>query len=353
VTERRVEHRSFFLEDFSMSICSKSISHLLVFFATVGAGGVSVPGPLPAQPQQFESSISGVVTWEGGGSIQGFQVELNDRTGRQTSWADVRPDGTFEIPAFEAVSPQYILQVWNRRGQLVHRDIVQPQALPLEIHLSAPEQERPITGLVSAEDLLNKIPKKAMREFTRAQKAAEKGEAQRGIRHLRKAIQIHPRFVEAHNSLGAKYMMLGDYEQAAAAFEEALRLRPDRAEPLSNLGMALHGLKRYEEAERLIRRALELRPRAVRTRFALALVLSSQVGKEEEALRILTEVAAQLPEAHFYAAVLLNRRTDLQGMAREVRAYLDSGDNKHREMAERWLRSLQSQTALRGSLDVH
>lgn len=324
-----------------MSIRLQSVSYSFVFLSIV-AVGLLAPGPLAAQPESsLESSVSGVVSWEGGGSTNGFQVELNDRGGRQGAWADVRPDGSFEIRTPGGVGHQYILRVRNRRGQVVHDDIVQTQVSPLEIHLRAPEQPRPIAGVVSAEDLVNQIPGKALREFRRAQEAVQKGKTQLAIEHLRQAIQIHPQFVEAHNGLGVKYMMLGDYEQAAAAFEEAVRLRPGSSEPLSNLGMALHGLNRYEEAERLIRRALELQPQAPKARFGLALVLSSQAGKEEKALEILAEIAEQIPEAHFYAAHVLARRADLRGAAREIRAYLDSGDKKHREMAERWLRSLQ------------
>jgi Flp pilus assembly protein TadD len=214
----------------------------------------------------------------------------------------------------------------------------------LEIHLRTPEQQRPVTGVVSAQQLRNEIPKKALREFRRAQEAVEKGKIQRAIEHLRKAIQIHPAFAEAHNSLGVKFMMLGDYGRAAAAFEEAVRLRPATSEPLGNLGIALHGVNRFDEAERLIRRSLELQPEAVKSRFALALVLSSR-AKLDEAFALLAEVADRIPEAHFHAARLLEQRADPRGAAREMRAYLDSGDSKHRQVAERWLQNWQSRAA--------
>ena len=183
-----------------MSIHLQYASNSFVLLSIVAAG-LLAPGPMAAQPESFESSVSGVVSWEGGGSINGFQVELNDRSGRQSAWADVRPDGTFEIHAPRAAGYQYIIRVRDRRGQIVHNDIVQTQVSPLEIHLRAPEQQRPVTGVVSAEDLLNKIPRKALREFQRAQKAVQKGEIPRAIRHLRKAIQIHPQFVEAQCEL--------------------------------------------------------------------------------------------------------------------------------------------------------
>jgi tetratricopeptide (TPR) repeat protein len=335
-----------------MSIRVLAASYSLIVLSVLGAAGLLAPGPLVAQSESFESFVSGIVSWDGGGSVNGFQIELNDSAGRQSVRADVLPDGSFEIRAFRAVDQHYMLRVRDQRGQVVHDDIVSAQASPLEVHLRAPEQQRPVSGVVSAEDLLDEIPRKAMREFTRAQGAVQKDEIERAIGHLRKAIRIHPRFVEAHNSLGVKFMLLADYEQAAAAFEKAVLLRPDSVEPISNLGMALHGLKRYTESERLIRRALDLQPQAVKSRYALALVLSSQAGKEQEALEILAQVAPQIPEAHIHAAHLLGCRADSVGVLREVKAYLASGEQKHRETAERWLRSVQASTPGSRSLRI-
>jgi tetratricopeptide (TPR) repeat protein len=325
-----------------MSIRVPSFSSLFLL-SMIGTAGLLLAAPLSAQQEPpLESSLSGVIEWEGGGSVQGFQVELNDRGGRPSGWADVRPDGSFEIRTPGKTGQQYILRIRNSRGQIVHDDIVQTQSSPLEIHLRAPRQQRPIAGVVSAEELRNEIPQKALKEFRRAQDAVQKGNTQRAIEHLHKAIQIHPQFAEAHNSLGVKFMTLADYAQAAAAFEEAVRLRPGSSEPLSNLGIALHGLNRYEEAEGLIRRALELEPHALKSRLALGLVLCSQAGKQEEALAVLAGIADQIPEAHFHAARMLGQRGDSRGAVREVGAYLDSGDSKYRKEAERWLQILES-----------
>jgi tetratricopeptide (TPR) repeat protein len=335
-----------------MSIRVQAASYSLIILCVLGAVGLLAPGPLVAQLQSFESFVSGTVSWDGGGSVNGFQIELNDSAGRQSARADVLPDGRFEIRTFRAVDQHYVLRVRDQSGQVVHDDIVSAQASPLEVHLRAPEQQRPVSGVISAEELLEEIPKKAMREFTRAQKAVQEGEIERAIAHLQKAIRVHPRFVEAHNSLGVKFMLLGDYEHAAAAFEQAVMLRPDSVEPLSNLGMALHGLKKYAESERLIRRALGFQPHAVKTRYALALVLSSQGGKEEEALEILAQVAGQFPEAHIHAARLLGCRADSQGVLREVKAYLASGEQRHRETAERWLRKVQASAPASASVRI-
>jgi tetratricopeptide (TPR) repeat protein len=336
-----------------MRIRVPSVSRAFVFLGFVGVAMFLGSAPLVAQQQSsFQSCVSGVISWEGAGTLRGFQVELDERPGRRSAWADVRLDGTFEINTPGPLDQQYTLRVRNQSGAIVHEDTVQPLGSPWEIHLHAADKEHPITGVVSAQELLNPVPKKALREYEQAKRAVEKGDIQRAIRHLRQAIKIDPQFAEAHNSLGVKYMLLQDYAQAAAAFGEAVRLRPDSGEPHSNLGVALHGLKRYAEAERQIWLALEIDPQAVKTRFALAMVLSSQAGREEEALGILAQVANEIPEAHIYKAYLLSRRADARAAVREVRAYLDSGEKKHRQMAEGWLRRLQSGATQPGNLGM-
>jgi tetratricopeptide (TPR) repeat protein len=234
------------------------------------------------------------------------------------------------------------LRVLDARGQVIHDDIVRPDAAPLEIHLHGPSPERPVSGVVSVAELLNPVPKKAMREYRRAQESTQKGNLQRAIQQLHKAIEIHPEFVEAHNSLGVKHMMLREYSQAATAFEEALQLKPQAVEPLSNLGIAYHCLERYEEAERLMRTALDLEPRAVKTRFSLALVLLSKGGPQQEPAGILLDVAEQIPQAHLCLATIYEGQAKYLAATREVTAYLDTEDRQYRELAKPWLSRLQA-----------
>jgi Tfp pilus assembly protein PilF len=291
----------------------------------------------------FSNPISGVLREDGGGSVAGYKVELRNSGGWGAIWADVRPDGTYRIPVQDSAGKQYILRVIDGHGQVVHDDIVQPDVAELEIHLHSREQERPVSGVVSLEELRNPVPGKAMKQYQRSLKATRKGDVQKAIQQLRKAIEIHPPFVEAHNSLGVKYMMLRDYSKAAEEFEEALRLRPDAVEPLCNLGIAYHGLQRYDEAESLIRAALRVRPDVARARFSLALVWLSKGTHQLEAVEILADVADELPQAHLCLATFLEGQAKYQAAAREVAAYLDTADQHYRDGAREWLAKLQSE----------
>ncbi len=336
-----------------MSIRIPSFAGLFVFLSLVSAVALFGSEPMVSQPQSsFQSSISGVLSWDKGGTFNGLQVELSERPGRPTIWTDVRLDGTFEIHTPVSMDPQYLLRVRNLRGKVVYEDNVRLHGSPLEIQLHSPERERPISGVVSVEELRNRVPKKAMREYQRAQKGAGKGDLQGAIRHLGKALEIDPQFAEAQNSLGVKYMLLQDYTHAAGAFQEAVRLRPNSSEPHSNLGVALHGLKRYDEAEREIRIALKIDPARTKTSYALAMVLAAQPSRYREALLIFAQIGDQIPEAHIFAAELLARCADSGAVVHELQAYLASREQKHRAAAQRWMRSLQSGTPLSGDLGM-
>ncbi len=298
--------------------------------------------------------LTGVVRNEGGGSIAGYRVELSNSGGWEKTSTEVRPDGSFRIPVYGSSGKQYLLRVVDGRGQVVHDDIVRPDMMPLEIHLSGSSKERPVSGVVSLEELRHPVPKKAMREYQRALKASDKGDLARAVQHLSKAIKIHPEFTEAHNSLGVKYMMLGDYARAAAAFEEALRLKPDAPQPLSNLGVAYHGLQRFDEAEEAIRASLKLRPGVTKTRFSLALVLLVKEGADrEEAVDILLDVVAEVPQAHLCLATYLEGKADYASAAREVAAYLATEDQQYRAVAVEWLGRLRSAEPRRESAAIH
>jgi len=299
--------------------------------------------PLVAQlPASMDRvSVRGVVTWQGEGPSNGYVVELNE-PGGDTAQANLWFDGSFQIMMFGRPEGRYVLRVRNSLGAVVHEEFLHPTTTSdVSIDLGTQRRERPVDGVVSIDELRNKPPKRALREFARAKKAAQKGERQRAIGHLRKAIEIHPRFLQAHNSLGAMYLLQADYPQAAASFEEALRIKADSREATSNLGMALLGLGRYEESERLVRRALELDPTATKTRYALAMVLISRGEQKQEALQLLGDVASEIPVAHLHAAALLDSRADYRGAARELRAYLDSGEKGHRKEAELWMQQVE------------
>ncbi|MFB6264563.1 MAG: tetratricopeptide repeat protein [Bradymonadaceae bacterium] len=88
--------------------------------------------------------------------------------------------------------------------------------------------------------------------------AQAKGERDRAIQNLEKAVSMRARFPEARNALGLLYQEAGDYQAAAEQFEKALKTYPEFKEALLNLGIAYRGMGKFREAEASFKRVLEL-----------------------------------------------------------------------------------------------
>ena len=61
------------------------------------------------------------------------------------------------------------------------------------------------------------------------------GQTDEAIAHYRKALEIKPDCVEAHNNLGLALVGRGQTDAAITQFRNALEIKPDCAETHSNL----------------------------------------------------------------------------------------------------------------------
>ena len=83
------------------------------------------------------------------------------------------------------------------------------------------------------------------------------GEYQIAMDKLNKAIELDPRHVDAHATLGLLYSVLGQHEQAEASFKQALRIEPNNSAALNNYGQFLCQRGRYDEGQKTIMKAVE------------------------------------------------------------------------------------------------
>ncbi len=108
----------------------------------------------------------------------------------------------------------------------------------------------PANSLFGAVDVTQlNIPEDAVDEYQRAVEDAEKGDTDKSIERLLKALEIAPEYTEAHNKLGSQYNELGRFDDARAAFEKAREANPPWAIPVINLGMLLYQRGEASEAE--------------------------------------------------------------------------------------------------------
>jgi len=196
---------------------------------------------------------------------------------------------------------------------------------------------------VSIHDL--RIPAKAVKELQRSQAAKVSGDVPSSARHLEKALQIYPQYLEAHNNLGARYMDLHEYEKAAAEFQKAIEIDPGVAAPFNNLSVAFFLLQRYQDAENAARRALDLDPHNSTTRYMLGATLATEKHNPEEAMELLRQTRLAFPDARLLLAQIMLRHSAVEEAEKELRDYLALPDAPKREIVERWLARLTRTSA--------
>ena len=199
---------------------------------------------------------------------------------------------------------------------------------------------------VSTRELL--IPPKAMKELQRSQKAFLSGDIRSSARHLERALQIYPDYLEAHNNLGGRYIELQQYEKAATEFQKAIDLDPRITQPFNNLSVALFLLQRYADAEIAARRALDLDPHNSTARYMLGCVLAMEKRNLSEATELLRQTEAEFPDARLLLAQTLIRQGAVSEAKNELHEYLKVPGVEKKQKVECWLARLEQAPATNG-----
>ena len=214
---------------------------------------------------------------------------------------------------------------------------------PLAENTTEPVSPAPAAKAVPVADTISvasmQVPAGALKEFRRSEKSVKSGDYVGAVQHLQKALKIDPKFVEAHNNLGAGFLEMDRYRDAIAEFEAAIAIDSKLEAPYRNKSLSLFQLKRYPEAEAAARQALGLDPARKANWYLLGSAMAAEGSRSQEAEHLLRESMGEFPEARLaLAQLLLNRCANLSA-ASELRTYLASGNgepDKRRDL-EIWL----------------
>ena len=193
---------------------------------------------------------------------------------------------------------------------------------------------------ISIEQLSHRVPASAAREYVACTRALGTGDLARSIAHCRKAIATDPENASAHNDLGVLYLNSGMTEEALAEFKRAIALQPTFSAAALNAGFASLSFGEFENAERFARTALDSRKLDHRGNLLLGWSLVAQNRYTAAALESLQIAARDFPEAHLAAADLHMHQASFDKARAEVEAYLESGSEEYRALAESWLHLL-------------
>lgn len=262
----------------------------------VAAGAAAQPGrggrPGVSEATAGAGSIRGRVVLPGGESLS-RPVKLTLSTLRgDDSLIYTDAQGGFELRGVPA--GEYTLEAEpdaESRFEPVSTRVQVNRGAPTLVTLYLKERRAaggagaPAGPVVSAEELAQKVPAAAEKEFERAAKAGQKGKPEEAVAHLRRALALFPDYLEALNDLGTYLLALGRLDEAASELRRAVALAPKAFNPLLNLGIVLVEQGRFADAAGVLEKALALDPRSPAARLYagrahLALGASEQAEKE-------------------------------------------------------------------------
>ncbi len=187
------------------------------------------------------------------------------------------------------------------------------------------EQARVLdTGMVSMRQL--SISRKARGEFRKARDRIRDRKVNEAVRHLQRAIELAPQFMEAMNNLGTIYFQRGEFDIAEQYFRDALVIEPDAFEPMVNLGGVLLATGSAEEAIQFNQRAQELRPldALANAQLGLCYFRLGEFGSALEHLQRTKEIdPAHFSNPQLTMARIYLRQSQQEAALRELEEFLE------------------------------
>ncbi len=113
-------------------------------------------------------------------------------------------------------------------------------------------------------------------------------------REYRRAIELDPRNVLAHQWFGSMLCDLGRYPEGIAENERAMEIDPVNVPLLNNYGGVLFFARRYDDAETMLRHVIDLNPRQPFAHLYLGFTLAEK-GRHDDALAEVGKVDLDVP----------------------------------------------------------
>jgi len=174
----------------------------------------------------------------------------------------------------------------------------------------------------------------------KAEEARSKHRTEEAISHFNKAVSIDPEFVAARNNLGSLFLSLDRPQEGVAQLEEAAKTDPHQPALFNNLSVGYDMMNNFEASERAARTLLSLDGTWTRGPLLLGCALVKQRKFTEETLQCLERAHDKYPLAYLLTAQVLEAKGELEKVKSELRAYLNTGEQRLRGFANLWLKRI-------------
>lgn len=308
------------------------LAGLLFFGSAVTASAQQQPRqptPPPATNNFSSGTIRGRVLLPSGGFLT-ESVRISLQTVRGTdSTIFTDNTGRFEFTRLAFGRYQIVVDADPKLYENATESVEIARGMPALVNIVLKEkgaEGRPAATAVSAAELDSRVPAKARKEFDRATDASRNGKAEEAITHLRNAIAIYPRYLMAHNDLGAQLLELGRLDEAEKEVRLALDIDPAAFNPTLNLGIILIRSREIQQAITVLEKAVSMQSQSPAARLFYGMALMS--GPEPERA-----------EKEFLAAYNLGGTQYAEALFYLGRLYMDRGDRTlARQYLERYVR---------------
>lgn len=278
---------------------------LVLFFATLS---VSAQSGAPSSIQIFMP----------GGALpdRSMRFELTRDDGRiETLFTDTK--GKFLITGDLVREADYIIRI-EGDGRSFSRTVVTFRTFRnivtyVPVFLNPLEGEkRPSPMVLNVIDV--KVPAQARGAYDQAIAEVSRGETQKAIADLKRALDIYPKYARALNDLGVLYLQNNLLDQAAAAFRQAIKINESFVYPRLNLGIVLNRQSKHAEAAELLGKLYQENAQLVAALlpYAEALIGTDKFAEAEKLLQRLLEESrvtdSAKAEAHFRLGAILNKQ---------------------------------------------
>lgn len=334
-----------------------AIAIVAAFAATSGrAQDVPLPAPTRSSPvnEMNSGSISGTVTLPSGHPV-GSRVRITLSTLNYPGISGYTDNqGGFSFSSLR--SGNYTVEV-SSDGSLydsVTEQVFLPRGgranLRIALRGKSTASGQPRGNVVSLEELSQKVPDAAKKEYEKAVKLANEGNSRQAIEGYKKALAIWPEYLMARNDLGVQYMNLKQLLEAAEQFEAAIEINPRAFNPHLNLGIVLVKQKQYISALERLNSAMSIDSSQPATHLYLGIAsveTDELVQAEKELKAALALGGPEYSVAYYYLSHVRMKTGDRNGAIRELQTYLDTSPvGEESERARKLIETLKQSDGL-------
>lgn len=148
-------------------------------------------------------------------------------------------------------------------------------------------------------------------------------------------LEYSPQYRKASENLGLAYQALGDYQQAAQAYEHAMRREKSESgskhgEPFGYYGSMLVDLGKLNEAVRVLQEGLEFSPKSFVVNFELGRALNDldQLERAEQFLNAAQTLAPNYAQTHYLLSRIYHRQKRASEAEEELKRFQALKDSR-------------------------